>query len=97
MFKSGGTERTIPGAKWVFSLLARSFAPTVATVKVEQKEGGRLMVVSGATGRVVGRAMDIPQHRATHLSPILHTTFDRSKYIIFGSGSIEDVGSDGKA
>lgn len=61
-----------------------------------EDEGGRLFVVSGATGKVKGRFMDIPRNREIYVPPILHTTFDRSQYIMFGSGSIGDLGSDGK-
>ena len=64
--------------------------------KVKENEGGRLFVVSGATGKVKGRCMDIPRNREIYISPIMHTTFDRSKYVIFGSGSIGDLGADGK-
>ena len=63
---------------------------------MKENEGGRLFVVSGATGKVKGRYMDIPRNREIYISPIMHTTFDRSKYVIFGSGSIGDFGADGK-
>ncbi len=63
--------------------------------KAKKEEGGRLFVVSGATGKVVGRYMDIPRNREIHVSPVLHTTFDRSRYILFGSGGIGDTRSDG--
>ena len=65
-------------------------------LKVMEDEGGRLFVVSGASGKVKGRYMDIPRNREIYISPILHTTFDRSKYVIFGSGSIGDLGADGE-
>ncbi len=52
-----------------------------------REEGGRLMVVCGGTGKAIGTYMDIPLNREIHTPPVLHTTFDRSKYVMFGSGS----------
>ena len=65
-------------------------------LKVKEDEGGRLFVVNGATGKVMGQYMDIPHNREIYIPPIMHTTFDRSKYVMFGSGGIGDLGADGK-
>ena len=51
------------------------------------RKSGRLIILSGATGKVVGtRYLAAPDHKEIYMSPVMYTTKDGSQYILFGSG-----------
>ena len=47
---------------------------------------GRLLLVSGATGKSLGLYLEMPRNKETYMSPVLHTRKDGSHYILMGSG-----------
>ena len=51
-----------------------------------QQASGRLLMISGATGALIGRPLEIPQSADTYMAPILHELSDGAQYIVFGSG-----------
>lgn len=55
-------------------------------VQVHERYAGRLILLDGATGKSLGRFLNMPQGRETYMSPVLHTMKDGSQYILFGSG-----------
>ncbi|ELT88975.1 hypothetical protein CAPTEDRAFT_188461 [Capitella teleta] len=54
---------------------------------------GRLILVNGATGRLIGRPLSMPDGLETYMSPVLHTRADGSQYIFFGHGGETVSGS----
>ena len=47
---------------------------------------GRVIFLSGASGRPLGRYLEIPNSRETYMSVVRHVTANGSSYILFGSG-----------
>lgn len=51
------------------------------------RHSGRLLVLSGATGKVFGmRYLAAPNKKEIYMSPVMYTTKDGSQYILFGTG-----------
>ena len=43
-------------------------------------------MLSGKTGKSLGRVFEMARKRQTYMPPILHTTSDGSDYVLFGTG-----------
>ncbi len=50
------------------------------------RNAGRLILLSGATGKMVGRYLEMPESKETYMSPVMHRRKDGSMYILFGHG-----------
>lgn len=55
------------------------------------RHSGWLMMISGGTGKQIGRQLEMPEDKETYMSPVIHERRDGSQYILFGSGG-ETVG-----
>ncbi|XP_064624748.1 uncharacterized protein LOC135486131 isoform X2 [Lineus longissimus] len=53
--------------------------------QVHDRNPGRLILLSGATGEPIGRYLDMPNRKETYMSPVLHVNADTG-YVLFGSG-----------
>ncbi|KAK3602624.1 hypothetical protein CHS0354_034208 [Potamilus streckersoni] len=60
-------------------------------VQIHTRRSGWLMLVSGATGKIIGRHLEMPEDKETYMSPVIHQRMDGSQYILYGSGG-ETVG-----
>lgn len=43
-------------------------------------------MLDGASGKIIGRYMPIPENSETYMMPVLHSLHDGSQYILFGHG-----------
>ncbi|KAK7469683.1 hypothetical protein BaRGS_00036312 [Batillaria attramentaria] len=50
------------------------------------REAGRVILLSGATGKPLGRYLEIPDSKETYMSPVIHKTANGSSCFLFGSG-----------
>ncbi|KAK7112143.1 uncharacterized protein [Littorina saxatilis] len=50
------------------------------------RASGRVVFLSGATGKPIGRHLELPNNKETYMSPVRHTTANGSTYFLFGSG-----------
>ncbi|XP_064608060.1 protein FAM234B-like [Liolophura sinensis] len=50
------------------------------------RHAGRLIVLSGKTGKCLGRYLDMPDSKETYMSSVIYSMPDQSQYILFGSG-----------
>eukprot|EP00058_Branchiostoma_floridae_P021691 XP_002607181.1 hypothetical protein BRAFLDRAFT_68024 [Branchiostoma floridae] len=57
------------------------------------RTAGRLVLLSGATGRSLGSWVNMPDGHETYMSVVLHQTRDGSLYALFGSGGETVTGS----
>ena len=55
-------------------------------LKVHNRTAGRLILLCGATGKVIGRYLEVPDSKELYMSPVLHKQVDGSMYVLFGSG-----------
>ncbi|XP_063400956.1 protein FAM234B-like [Mytilus trossulus] len=56
-----------------------------------KRHSGRLIMINGATGQIMGRYLDMPEDKEMYISPVVHQRRDGSMYILYGSGG-ETVG-----
>lgn len=56
------------------------------------QKAGRIIFLSGATGRPLGKYMELPQEKETFLSPQAYRTADGSLYFFLGSGGETTAG-----
>ncbi|KAJ8299124.1 hypothetical protein KUTeg_023184 [Tegillarca granosa] len=63
----------------------------VIPANVHVRHSGWLMMISGGTGKQIGRQLEMPEDKETYMSPVIHERRDGSQYILFGSGG-ETVG-----
>ena len=47
---------------------------------------GRLILLDGAQGQMIGRYIEMPDGRETYNSPVLHVDKQRVKYLLIGTG-----------
>ncbi|KAL3856650.1 hypothetical protein ACJMK2_011378 [Sinanodonta woodiana] len=67
-------------------LVVNGGAPSIPSY-VHNRTAGRLIVFSGATGRLLGvRYLNIPHSKESYMSPVIYKSKTGSSYILFGSG-----------
>ncbi|KAL3842081.1 hypothetical protein ACJMK2_020146 [Sinanodonta woodiana] len=71
-------------------VIAHGGDPTIKA-EIHTRHSGWLMMISGATGKIIGRHLEMPEDKETYMSPVIHQRMDGSQYILYGSGG-ETVG-----
>ncbi|KAK3095661.1 hypothetical protein FSP39_017289 [Pinctada imbricata] len=66
-------------------LISHGGDPTVPA-EIHVRHAGQLLVISGRTGRPIGRPVWMPNDRETYFSPIFHERRDGSLYVLYGCG-----------
>ncbi|XP_067662183.1 protein FAM234B-like isoform X2 [Haliotis asinina] len=54
--------------------------------EVHNRTAGRLIILSGATGKPLGKYLVLPDSKETYMTPVKYTARDGSQYLLFGSG-----------
>ncbi|XP_025096989.1 protein FAM234B-like [Pomacea canaliculata] len=90
VFRASGIP-DVDGDGVVDLIISHGGDPREDSKNYDQK-AGRIIFLSGATGRPLGKYMELPQEKETFLSPQAYRTADGSLYFFLGSGGETTAG-----